>query len=237
MSAESPVEIESEIRWPDPERGPYLISVRFRASAEDWQAVGLGLGFAVEPEARSLRTSDLRKLRLPLIIEQAAAKLRGVPTGAGALPSAPRTSRSHLEYLEHLLGLRRAVEAAEAALPRPPGRPATPLRVLQEAARLYAAAFERGEPPTRAVAEGQKISYAAASRRIARARELGLLGLAERGKAGVGVLLQRGDTQSLASEIARLKELEHRHEERQRLEAESSAKVRPLAEDQQAGQS
>jgi hypothetical protein len=85
MSAESPAELESEIRWPDPERGPYLISVRFRASAEDWRAVGLGLGFAVEPEARSLRTSDLRKLRLPLIIEQAAAKLRAVPSGAGVL--------------------------------------------------------------------------------------------------------------------------------------------------------
>jgi hypothetical protein len=186
--------------------------VRFRPDEKDLRAVGLSIDFLDAQPARSLQTSDLRKLRLPLIIEQAAAKVRvmaesGLPDGG-----VPRRPLSHLEYLEQLLFRRQAEEAAAAGGPRAPGRPGTPLADLEEAAAIYAEAFSAGKPPTQAVAERQGITHAAATRRIARARKLGLLGPAEQGKASVGALRPFSDTQSLKSEIARLTELKRRHD-------------------------
>lgn len=236
MTDEHAADLSREVRWPDRERGPYRITVRFRADARDWQAVGVSIDFLDAQPARSLRTSDLRKLRLPLIIEQAAAKLRvmadsGLPDGG--VPTRPL---SHLEYLEHLLVWRQAEEAAAAGGPRSPGRPGTPLPDLEEAAAIYAEAFAAGNAPTQTVADRQQITHAAATRRIARARKLGLLGPAEQGKASVGALRPYSDTQSLKSEITRLKQMQRRHQVFAQIEAQFLDRVRTTAEEEQAGQ-
>jgi hypothetical protein len=212
MSDETERVLEGEVRWPDRHKGEYLITVRFRPDEKDLRAVGLSIDLLEGEPLRSLRTSDLRRLRLPLIIEQAAAKVRvmaqsGLPDGG-----VPQRPLSHLEYLEHLLVWRQAEEAAAAGGPRAPGRPGTPLPDLEQAAAIYAEAFSADRPPTQTVAERQGITHAAATRRIARARKLGLLGPAEQGKASVGALRPFSDTQSLISEIARLRELKRRHD-------------------------
>lgn len=237
MTDESATELPSEIRWSDPHKGPYLITVRFRPDAKDWQAVGVSIGFVDAQEARNLRTSDLRKLRLPQIIEQAAAKLRVLTAGGTTLPEELTAPLSQLAYLERTLLLRQAEAAAAAGGVRPPGRPGTPLPALEAAARIYAEAFDSGEPPTQAVAEAQKITHAAATRRIARARKLGLLGPAEQGKASVGVLRYASDIQELVSEIARRKELLRRHRVLEQAEAEFFERMRAKAEEEQAEQS
>jgi hypothetical protein len=62
-----------------------------------------------------------------------------------------------------------------AAAKRSPGRPQTPLAELERAAAIYAEAFAAGLPPTKTVAEQLNLSRSAAAKRVARAREHGLL--------------------------------------------------------------
>jgi hypothetical protein len=62
-----------------------------------------------------------------------------------------------------------------AAAKRSPGRPQTPLAELELAATIYAGAFTAGLPPTKTVAKQLNLSRSAAAKRIARAREKGLL--------------------------------------------------------------
>jgi hypothetical protein len=206
MDSELPVQYDN-LSWPDPASGPYRIGARFRVGAEEFELVGFAVSLMAGAEAGRLETSLLSKL--PLIIEQVAAKLR-CKLAEQTLPPAPSTPQSHLAYRERLLLLRRAEEAAEAALPNREGRPRTSLSELQAAATIYTRAYRRGQAPLRAVAEAQKITYAAASRRISHCRKIGLLGPVRQGQQGGGVLLRRGDARSLAAEIARLKISERR---------------------------
>ena len=71
---------------------------------------------------------------------------------------------------------------------------------LQQAGRTYAEAYRAGRSPTKAVAEKLGISYAAATKRVASCRKVGILGPAEQGKAGLGgKLMGRGNSATLRS--------------------------------------
>ena len=100
-----------------------------------------------------------------------------------------------------------------------------PLQELERVARIYADAFYSHQPPTKAVAGQLGITYSAAAKRIAACRRLGVLGEAEKGKAGVGALIVRGDAASLASQILIDKTMVERHGEKDRLEAEFVEKI------------
>jgi hypothetical protein len=220
MSSSPAMQISTETLAPDTEQGPFRITLSWHLLAGRWEAVGIAIEFADARQVRPLQTSDLRRLRLPLIVEQAAVELRRRLGEKDAefktAPSEPLTSRA---YRERLVEARRAEEAFAAAAPRRPGRPSRPLRELERVAEIYADAFYRHEPPTKAVADGLGITYSAAAKRIARCRALGLLGPGERGKASVGALIGRGDADTLASLNVIADEVAERQREKDRLEA------------------
>ena len=195
-------EASSEVRWPDEDSGPLRLSVDWRLLDGRWEPVGLAIAFAVGATLRPLRASDLRGLRLPLVVEAAGARLRETLVDAAARAAlAEKPVMTSAEYRKRLLAVRRREEALEAGRATTPGRPAIPLRELKEAARVYQKAFRLHQPPTQAVARELGVSHAAAAKRVSRCRELGLLGPAERGKASVGALMRRGDADSLARQI------------------------------------
>jgi hypothetical protein len=55
---------------------------------------------------------------------------------------------------------------------------------LRQVADLYRAAFRRGDPPTRTIADEMHIARSTAARWVAKARDRGMLGPAMQGKAG-----------------------------------------------------
>lgn len=196
-----PTQHASEIRWPDADSGPYLVRVGWRLLGERWECVELSCSYV--DEARPLHTKDMRALRLPAILRQAAGELRRELAGQREeLRATMQPTSSRAEYRKQLAAQRRADEALQAAAPRR-GRPATPLAELQQVATIYERAFRAHRPPTMAVAETLQISHSAAAKRVAVCRQRGLLGEAEQGKAGVGLLMGRGDAASLARQIAR----------------------------------
>jgi hypothetical protein len=190
----------TQIRWPDAKQGPYLISGQWRRLQGRWQMVGYSQTLANEKDLRELQTEDSRTLRLPAIRTLSAVELRRQLEEDGAelagLPSLPPSSRQ--EYRRELLRRRAAAEKLRASQPQGRGRPAIPLEELQQVGRTYAEAHRAGRSPTRAVAETFGISYAAASKRVANCRKVGILGPAEQGKAGVGgKLMGRGNAATL----------------------------------------
>jgi hypothetical protein len=196
-------ERSSELRWPDQDAGPYLLTVGWRLMGERWECVSLAVTIAEEAQLRPLQTTDLRGLRLPAITAQGAVMLRLELAAEVEELRAQGRPQSRAEYREATLELRRASEALQAAQPRRVGRPATPDTELQRVSRIYAAAYRDHRPPTKAVAEELGLSYSAAAKRVAHCRLAGFLGEAERGKAGrLGALMGRGDAATLASQIA-----------------------------------
>jgi hypothetical protein len=198
----------TQILWPDKRKGPYLITSQWRLLDERWQMVGFAQTMADEAKPREMTTEDARALRLPQIRMRAAEELRrqlraqraslaGVPQVAAATRAA---------YRRELEKRRRIEEEREAARPRR-GRPPVPLAELVQVGRIYMEAFGSGKPPTKTVGERLQISYAAASKRVASCRRLGILGPGEQGKPGSTKLWGRGSAAStksirLAKEIA-----------------------------------
>lgn len=137
----------TERRWPDPEKGPYRLTLFWRRRNGRPEQVGLQLlpDAGREEEAPVLTTSALRDLK---IAEIAAEDREGLPYIAPAPPQ-PEV-------------------VAEGM------RPAT-LRRLTRAADVYQAAWRVGEPPTRAVAMKMNLSESAAANLVRRARLAGLL--------------------------------------------------------------
>jgi hypothetical protein len=190
------------IRWPDKDAGPYLVSVGWRLLGERWECVELALTIAKEGELRPLHTVDLRALRLPAIVAKAAVVLREELAQEREQVRASQTQpTSRAEFRKMLLERRRADEALRAAQPHKPGRPPVPDSELQQVARIYFDAYHDHRPPTQAVAEAFGLSSSAAAKRVARCRAVGFLGPAEQGKAGTGMLMGRGGSVTLASQI------------------------------------
>jgi hypothetical protein len=173
------------LRWPDQDDGPLRLEVRFQRG-ERWQCVGLSIDFADPAQARALRASDLRELRLPVIVGRAYGELvRRLEAAHGAARNAPPgAGDERLDYRKRLLEVKRTEAALEAARPRKAGRPPLPRAQLEKIARIYSDAFYAGEPPTLAVAAYLGCDKATAGRRIALCRKRGVLLETERGVAG-----------------------------------------------------
>ena len=160
--------------WPDEQAGPFAVQVHF-ACAERWECVGFALEFLDPAKARPLETSDLRSLRLPLIVERAYAKLgqalQDELTRAQTAPPGP----AEFDALERHLQVQHVEEALEAVGPRKAGRPPLPRVQLEKIAEVYCEAFYRHEPPTQAVATYLGCGKATAAQRVALCRKRGIL--------------------------------------------------------------
>jgi len=200
MDASSPTTRTTQIRYPDKGKGPFLISGEWRWLQGQWMLVGYAQGFAEEADLRELQTEDARALRLPLIKARSALELarqlRAEGQGLAGVPTPSPSSRE--QYRRKLLAQREQAEVAQAAQRRGRGRPPVPLAELQQVGRIYAEAYRAKRFPTKAVAEQLDISYAAATKRVASCRKVGILGPAEQGKAGLGgKLMGRGNSATL----------------------------------------
>ena len=228
MDTGSPTTRTTKIRYPDKRKGPFLISGEWRFLAGRWQLVGYSQGFASEIDVRELQSEDARALRLPLIKARSALELlrqlRADGQDTSGVPAPPPSARQ--QYRLALLRQREEAEAAQAAKRRGRGRPPVPLAELRQVGRIYAEAYRADRFPTKAVAEQLGISYAAATKRVASCRKVGILAPAEKGKASVGQLMGQGDAGTLrslidAKEIStqRAAELKREHAAAQRHEA------------------
>ncbi len=211
MEDDSFTERDTEISWPDEQAGPYRVKVGWRLLGERWECIELTVRIAEEGEPRPLHTVDLRGLRLPQIVSKAAVVLHEELAARREQLRASQRPTSRSEFRKMTLERRRADEALRAAEPRKPGRPPVSDGELVQVARVYAKAYIEHRPPRQAVAEAFGLSPSAAAKRIARCREAGLMGPAEPGKAGIGGLLMgRGDADTLARQIARDEAMERR---------------------------
>ena len=183
-------ERSTDVRWPDEGAGPYLVTVGWRLTQERWECVSVATTIVPEAGIRPLHATDLRALRLPAIVARAAVKLRAeLDEAQKELRASYKTPASRREQREWRLETLQAQEALRAAQPRRAGRPPVPSAELQLVARLYAEAYRDHRPPVKAVAEKLGIGYSAAAKRVAACRRVGYLGEAEKGKAGVGMVM------------------------------------------------
>ena len=185
MADDTLKDVPISLRWPDEEKGPFLLKLRFHRG-ERWQCVGLSIDFLDPAKARCLRTSDLRELRLPAVVARAYGRLvqHLEAEFAKALTAPPGPGDELLDYRTRLLEAKRAEAALEAARPRRAGRPPLARAELERIAEIYSNAFYSGEPPTLAVAAYLGCNKATAARRIALCRKRGVLLSTERGVAG-----------------------------------------------------
>jgi hypothetical protein len=185
MSTDPWRDVAISLRWPDEERGPYAVEVRFHRG-ERWQAPGLSIDLLSPAEGRSLETADLRRLAMPAIAQRAYEKLVDhlQVEHAKALAAAPGAGDEQLDYRERLAAVRHLEEALEATRPRKAGRPPMARAALERIAEVYSAAYARGESPTQAVAAYLGCDKATAARRVALCRKRGVLLATGRGLAG-----------------------------------------------------
>ena len=161
------------LRWPHREAGPYQVAIRLAKVAGRLEVVEIAVG-SVKDDL-PISGAKLRELRVAeLAAEVADVYLRlGVDLGDVELVNAselgpdfgmaggrPEFEHEFAERDRELL----------ATVPRAPVRsPAS------EMVRIYDEAFQRHQPPTKAVAAAFGISYSAAAKRVATARRNGLL--------------------------------------------------------------
>lgn len=138
---------QTERRWPDPDRGPYLLTLYWKRRKGRPEPVGMQLLVEgpADAERLTLMTSTLRDVKIAEIAAEERERLNYEP--------APKpTPEVRVEGM----------------------RPAT-VRRLRRTAEVYQAAWQAGESPTKDVARQLNVSAAAAGNLVRRAREAGFL--------------------------------------------------------------
>ncbi len=147
---------ETRRRWPDPDAGPWLMTLYWRRRKGRPEPVGMQLIALAEGEtdaaALTLMTSTLRDVRIAEIAAEERERLKHEP----APPPAPE---------ERVEGM----------------RPAT-VRRLKRVAQVYQDAWRAGESPTKEVARRLNLTAPAAGNLVRRAREAGFLPPTSAGK-------------------------------------------------------
>jgi hypothetical protein len=175
--------------WPDPRKGPWLLTVTWGSVNGRVEVVGL--------EMRSAKRSGRPGEEDPL--EQRlgewlppTSRFDDNPTGREPVPVSAEAWRSVPvgrivdELRAHAVRDREDLEpfyGAEAlrAWRRPRSRTAA---TLEDVAAIYRQAWQAGDrKPTTAVAERLKIAHSTAAKRVQRAREAGLLPATTKGRA------------------------------------------------------
>ena len=192
-------------RWPDPVSGPWVLRLVFGLLGDRPGVVSVQL-YAADPEEikRAARTAGAAKALAsnPWRTEWAGSPdlpaPRQLTTSGIRLPLAELTA----EYVASLPGLHeeaaslspewkgfaakvsRQLERTPATR-RGPGRPASyDRRYYERVAEVYTRALREGRPPTKSVAEEMAGgSKSAATKWVAKARDLGLLPKTAKGKA------------------------------------------------------
>ena len=175
--------------WPDPQRGPWLVTAQFARVDGRMEVVGFELRSArrhkqdedgrivdAEPHLREVLPPaypDLENLtgREPLQLKSEV--WRSLPVAA----LASELRAAHVEALDDL-GLLAANPRAAA---RWQGSSEDRRATLEDVAAIYLDALDEGQPPTKAVQEALHLSKSAAAQRVARARTAGLLGETRKG--------------------------------------------------------
>ena len=174
--------------WPDPQRGPWLVTARFARVDGRMEVAGLELRSTRRAEVVDGRIVDaeprLRELLPPETVE--LENLTGrepLPLKSEvwrSLPVAALSAELRASWVEALddSGLLTANPRAAARWQGPSeDRRAT----LEDIAAIYLDALDEGRPPTKAVQEALHLSKSAAAQRVARARDAGLLGETRKG--------------------------------------------------------
>jgi len=159
----------SSVPWPHEDNGPLQIDVTWRRMDDQWECVGLTIGFAPGARVRPLLTGDLRGITMGALLERAG---RGLAEDLLVTYRDPHDEGPHGTFVDSLID----------AAPKYSGS-----RPLEEAARIYREAYGKGEPPRKAVADAYGLKPGTAAKWIADCRRLGLLGKTKQGRAG-GVL-------------------------------------------------
>lgn len=167
------IAVSNSKEWADPSGGHWMVDMDWAVIDGRAECVGLTLrsfvpagADGVRPvrksgELRPLRTEVLRAFTMSTIEESRSDIVQ--PLGSDGL------------WPEEV-GLRKTFTAGRARrLVGASGETLPPTEALAEVARIYTAAWQRGDPPTAAVAEALSISRSAAGKRVARARAAGLL--------------------------------------------------------------
>jgi hypothetical protein len=156
--------------WPDPRRGPFLLTLLWQEVGGRAECVGLELN-SVRPEAlRRNAPSDLASMAEPL--SETGTPLTTTLLRSLKLSEITADVRESLEFLHREItgeGRKAAAYGAPAAM-----RPATEKR-LKRVAEIYREAWRQGKSPVKAVAKRLKVSDSAANSLVYRARSAGLL--------------------------------------------------------------
>ncbi|MET0417290.1 MAG: hypothetical protein ABW022_14860 [Actinoplanes sp.] len=147
MAGERSDEETTSRRWPDPDEGPWLLTLRWARRNGRPVPVGMSLEPATSEAAESvvLMTSTLRDLRIAEVVIEDREQLKYIPA-------------SKPEPELQIAGMRQST-----------------VRRLKRTAEIYMAAWSAGEPPTQTVAQRMNITHPAAANLVRRAREAGLL--------------------------------------------------------------
>lgn len=195
---------ETSVLWPDPDQGPWLVKVWWRAQHGVPTPVGLSLTSWTDDERASgphnllpSPTDDValprvdgqlvRRLPVGELVETTRTALQGVLTEtlAGAVqhlvelqPAHRAVAEARLQnWTEQTQDLREALDS---------GRRGRDLGDdhYREVAAVYAQALQDGRPPTKAVQEHFTVEKSTAAKKVARARERGFLPKTTRGRVG-----------------------------------------------------
>jgi hypothetical protein len=188
-----------QILWPDHERGPWVVRAYFAVGTGRAECVGLTIWHSVlgdthpgfesfQPlegtEITPLKAGDLRNLPIGRIVgilrEQRAATWRQWIAGlADELNDDDVAGVSELGWNDpHLF------DPKSGRPPDPRTNPIYGQEHFENVVRVYKAAWDQHQAPTKAVAEHFHVSRTAAGKWVARSRAMGLLDPTTPGRAG-----------------------------------------------------
>jgi hypothetical protein len=182
--------------WEWPTRTPDGTRVVLRFAEVDGRVECVGLEVGADfnalnaPDPEPLTVTNLRKIHLPPLVEEAARHYLDWLREQEQIPGFLNTD-APTDYDQRILA--RLHEIARARRPaatakRRQGRTGRPVERgpehLAQVAKVYTDAHLASLPPTRAVAEEWTVSRSTAAKWVARAREARLLGPTEPRKAG-----------------------------------------------------
>jgi len=159
--------------WPDPKNGPWMIVLTWAPMDGRMECVGVEIrsyvedGMDMDLEGAQLRGAEVTPM--------SAETWRQVPIASVIAADRTRT----VEWLESTkAGGGPGFEVKDWA-----GTGRKPRHSASRVAEIYTEAWQRGEHPTKAVAEALGISSSAAAKQVSRARALGALPPTMKGRA------------------------------------------------------
>lgn len=180
--------------WPDEQHGPWIVRVDWATVRGRYECVGLTVrsfqdrywtlgdnGAMVSEDwprelpkrhetQEVLTASVLRRLALGEALND--LRRNSADSARRLLSAADAPDADEIDRAIAAIGRHQASQWADSS---------TAIRTHGEVAAVYTAAWKAGRPPTKAVAEHFTISQSAAAKRVARARDAGLLPRTQRG--------------------------------------------------------